>query len=159
MFQLSNPQPGNYLTAFNRFRPVAYNLSDNWQLRFSTGRNWYLTILTEAGLVGLIGIALILFTLVKNTNKNIAIYKQSRSLLIDPLTLGVLGALLAVLLILPVSPTSLFLVFVLLALNSQAKVQNISFSVGENHASDLKAVVALVIIGLVIFLGFKAKSN
>lgn len=52
--------PGNYLTAFNRFRPEEYNATDLWQIRFNTARSHYLTIVTETGLVGLAAIFLLL---------------------------------------------------------------------------------------------------
>src|SRR5258708_3067414 len=61
--------PGNYLTAFNRFRPITYNQTNLWQVRFSTGRNWYLTVITETGLLGLAALVLLLVTLYKNQSK------------------------------------------------------------------------------------------
>lgn len=45
--------PGNFVEAFNRFRPVDFNSSSVWTLRFITSSNWYLTVWTVAGLLGI----------------------------------------------------------------------------------------------------------
>lgn len=45
--------PGNFLEAFNRFRPIEHNSTSFWNLRFTVGSNWYLDIFTVAGIVGL----------------------------------------------------------------------------------------------------------
>ncbi|MEJ2441791.1 MAG: hypothetical protein P8Y06_02640 [Patescibacteria group bacterium] len=51
--------PANYLTAFNRFRPVSYNQTDLWAVRFTSARDFYLTLLTETGLLGAAGLILL----------------------------------------------------------------------------------------------------
>lgn len=55
--------PGNYLTAFSRFRPLSYNNTDLWPIKFATANNFYLTSLTETGLLGFAGIVLLLLSI------------------------------------------------------------------------------------------------
>ena len=61
--------PGNYLTAFNRFRPLAYNQTDLWAIKFATASSYFLTVLTEAGLLGIAGFILLFYSLYKTARK------------------------------------------------------------------------------------------
>lgn len=106
--------PGNYLTAFNRFLPLAYNQTDLWATRFTSGRNFYLTLLTETGLLGAVGIILLL----------VAVYRKSRAKLADLLKLPELSALLILLVLLALFPTTttlIVLLFILLSLATKAR--------------------------------------
>ncbi len=62
--------PANYLTAFTRFKPLDYNSSNMWNLRFANANNFYLTMITETGLLGLTSLILIFVTLIKYTKKH-----------------------------------------------------------------------------------------
>lgn len=55
--------PGNFVEAFNRFRPVEYNLSDVWNLRFVSSSDWYLHVFTTTGLLGILALGLVLFVI------------------------------------------------------------------------------------------------
>ena len=61
--------PGNYITAFNRFRPLAYNQTDLWAIKFATASSYFLTVLTEAGLLGIAGFILLFYSLYKTARK------------------------------------------------------------------------------------------
>src|SRR5258708_7626717 len=102
--------PGNYLTAFNRFRPVSYNATNLWQVRFSTARNWYLTVITETGLLGALALVILFVSLYRDRAKK-------RILLI---------AMLLILFLLPATPLMVFLVFVFLSLKSEAYVKSLT---------------------------------
>lgn len=54
--------PGNYLTAFSRFRPISYNASELWPIKFATANNFALTALTETGLLGIAGLILLVLS-------------------------------------------------------------------------------------------------
>ena len=54
--------PGNYLTAFSRFRPLSYNTTDLWPIKFATANDFYLTALTETGLLGAAGFILLILS-------------------------------------------------------------------------------------------------
>lgn len=45
--------PGSFLSDFTQFRPIKYNLSPNWAVRFTSSSNQYLQVLTLTGFVGL----------------------------------------------------------------------------------------------------------
>lgn len=145
---------GNYLTAFNRFRPVTYNSTNLWQLRFSSGRDLYLTVLTETGLFGAIALILLIFTILKILEKSVTIYKESHSLTLDMLSVAMLSILLIVVAVFPASPTTLMLIFVLIAINSKSTMKIISFSSAN---STPKVLLALALVGLIGFFLFKAE--
>jgi tetratricopeptide (TPR) repeat protein len=65
--------PGNYLTAYNRFRPLSHNQTALWAYKFTGSRSFVLTLISETGLLGLLGLALIIFSLAKNF-KHLEIY-------------------------------------------------------------------------------------
>lgn len=52
--------PGNFIEAFARFRPVEFNNTAVWNLRFSTSSNWFLHIFTTMGLLGIASFAWII---------------------------------------------------------------------------------------------------
>lgn len=63
--------PGNYLTAFNRFRPIEYNATDLWALRFTTANNFLFTHIAETGFLGLAAFSILLYYLYKNAKKDL----------------------------------------------------------------------------------------
>jgi len=106
--------PGNYLTAFNRFRPLADNALPSWNLRFTTGSNFYLTVLTEAGLLGFAFLAVIVFWLVKN-----------RKDFMENTAFPSLAFLLIALAIFPPASFLIVLLFILLAVSSKTHRENL----------------------------------
>ena len=111
--------PDNYLSAFNLFRPVTYNQTNLWQVRFTTANDFYLTMLTETGLVGLLAFTVLL----------IAIYKSFTASITDLKKLSGLFPLITFLLIvlfLPVNQPLMILLFILLALASQSEDKTVS---------------------------------
>ena len=60
--------PGNYIDAFNKFRPISFNLTPEWNLKYVSSSSLFLTILTEAGLLATF-LFLILFFLILKTIK------------------------------------------------------------------------------------------
>ena len=46
--------PATYLSDFSRFRPVSFNQTPNWSLRFANSSSYWLQILTTTGILGLI---------------------------------------------------------------------------------------------------------
>src|SRR5581483_44872 len=140
--------PANYLTAFNRFRQVNYNSTDLWQIRFQQARNWYLNIVTEAGLFGLLGIGLLIIALINTFNKHLSIYKESRTLTIDPISFVTLAVVLTLLLVFPATPVTILLVFTLLSLNSSAK----TFEISLPHNNTARLITGISILCAVFLL-------
>lgn len=108
--------PSNYLTAYNRFRPLSLNASPNWNLRFTTGSNLYFTVLTEVGLLGFAFLAVIVLWLIKNRRE-----------FIENLAFPSLVALLIALAVFPPGSFLIVLIFILLALNSKARRETLGF--------------------------------
>ena len=61
--------PANYLTAFNLYRPLSYNQSDLWAIKFTQARDVYLTTLTEVGFLGIAAFILLI----------VAVYRVAKS--------------------------------------------------------------------------------
>lgn len=101
--------PGNYLTAFNRYRPVNYNETNLWSVRFATGRDFYLTVMTETGLLGIAAIGLLLLSFFKIFR---TIQKDRKMLFTSDQ--GSLVVLLILFLLFPASVANVVLLFILL---------------------------------------------
>lgn len=101
--------PGNFVEAFNRFRPVEYNLTDVWNLRFVSSSNWYLHVFTTTGLLGILTLGLVLWVLyriVKDGKEGLKEAKGERY---------ALYTILLLFLLLPATLMSLVLFYVVLA--------------------------------------------
>jgi tetratricopeptide (TPR) repeat protein len=113
--------PGNYLTAFNRFRPISYNNTDLWAIKFTTARDLYLTVFTEAGLLGIAGFALLLWTIYTAAKRDIKEKKMVNWGFAASSTLVSLVLIAAIFLFVPGTPLLIFIFFVLLALNAHTR--------------------------------------
>jgi len=81
--------PGNYLSAFNRFRPVIFNNNDFWDVRFGNASSYPLELLTIGGLLIL---GTYLFLLIKSVSLWLKAYHQGKEALL-PLLIGLAGAM------------------------------------------------------------------
>lgn len=132
--------PANYLTAFSRFLPLSYNQTPLWAARFTTGSNFFFSVLTETGLLGLFAFGLLIVGILRRTQV--------------PGDLGQMGALasLIVLLILlatlPSATVAIITLFILLSIASQT--QKVNLGVGPGRA------LGVVIMILITILGFQA---
>jgi tetratricopeptide (TPR) repeat protein len=120
--------PGNYLTAFSRFRPISYNTTDLWALRFGTGHDFYLTVFTEAGLLGAAGLILLLLTFFKFARKkvresNLANWGQSGNTYL--FSTGLLIILLA---LFPATAFVTMVIFILLSFTSEERKTSLNLS-------------------------------
>ncbi len=117
--------PGNYLTSFNRFRPLSYNQTDLWAVKFATAHDFYLTSITEAGLLFAAGLILLLILIFRIIKENI----EDRSSLKNFLKTASLVSLAIITLIFvlaPATPLLIILFFTLLSLNSNTHKAYIS---------------------------------
>lgn len=113
--------PGNYLTAFNRFKPVEYNSTNIWQLKFTNSRSFYLTLLTEVGLLGFVGALLIFYLLAKMLRKEMKKKNYLEPSNFQLANLASLAVTSVLFLFFPANIVTVFLFFVLLALNANSK--------------------------------------
>ena len=140
--------PGNYLTAFNRVRPVSYNATKLWSLKFNTAGSYLLTAITETGILGFAILAFIFY----------GIYKMFRSqrnfgILIS---LGLFAVSLA---IFPFYLTTIFPFFILLSLASKKHRADINLRLagGTGFSTQVPAILlALITIGAISTLAFFA---
>jgi len=104
--------PGNYLSAFNRFRPISFNLYNFWNIRFARASSFPLQLLTVGGVL-IFGAYL--FLLFKSVSLWFKGYREKR---VDDEQLGILVGLLTLLAIqffLPINFLILTLIFFFLA--------------------------------------------
>ena len=142
--------PGNYLTAFSRFKPLSYNATRLWAVRFTTGTNFPLTLLAETGLLGLAALVLLYWKVLGGLRERFAGgFDFEKALLIS------LIASLILLVVFPANIPFLILTFVLLALNAKTHQVAIPLSVGATATSRIPgAILTLPIIAGVLALGF-----
>src|SRR3989344_3317532 len=120
--------PGNYITAFNRFRPLSYNGTDLWAVKFAKARSFYMTALTEAGLVALAGMFLLFLTLYRSSKKD---FKEKKLVNWGFAAIASMVSLLMLtfaFLILPATILLIVLLFVLLALNAKIRHTTLSLT-------------------------------
>lgn len=145
--------PGNYLTAFNRFRPISYNTTDLWATRFTAARNWPLTILTEAGLLGFAAFVLLawrVFLMLKENFKQMD--KKLDKANLNFVSLAVLSLLI---LLFPANTVVIVLLFLILTLNMKTTPFTIhlsAFMYGLDSTKPSKVIAYLVSIPAVVLV-------
>jgi tetratricopeptide (TPR) repeat protein len=150
--------PGNYLTAFSRFRPLAYNQSDLWAVKFATATNFYVTSFTETGLLGLASIALVFFVLYKRLRRD-PLFKEGKIVTVSTLYMAALVLLLLLLAVFPATLLITFLLFLMLALSATTQKTTLNLQtedIESDHVSRVstKLPAILITIPVVVFIGF-----
>lgn len=148
--------PANYLTAFNLYRPVSYNQTDLWQVRFSTASNYYFTLITEVGFLGLAAIVILLISVYKVLGEDMkaGIAKENFGDHLERFALVLMIVLFAVL---PVSPALIVFLFPLLALFSKSEAKTVHFNVAAGDSeSGVASRVPSIIVGLPFLAGIIA---
>jgi len=129
--------PGNFVTAFSRFKPTLFNQSPYWNLRFGTSSNEYLQILSTLGFFGLVS-----FLFLAMRSLSVSLKKKIYSL---PL-------LLVVFLFLPANTPTLFLFFVFLAiLGVKTSQEKYKINVGENNLFYLLPVTGCLVLAILFY--------
>ena len=152
--------PGNYITAFSRFKPIAYNSTDLWPVRFATGRDFYLTALTEIGLLGLAALLILVYSVFRVVRREMKEGELS-SLRSYPETIS-LCLLLILLVFFPVTILVSILLFILLSLFAKTTHTSLNLtSVGVSGASSRlpSLIVSLpVILAVALFTFYMGKT-
>jgi tetratricopeptide (TPR) repeat protein len=152
--------PGNYLTAFNRFRPISYNATDLWAVKYATANNFYLALLTEAGMLGAAGVILLLVAIYRVFRPRFEKEKITKVKSYDILLAISLVVLLILLAIFPATPLLVFTIFVLLSLNSKATSSTLNltteakgdYKVAQQAVSRFPAFLVTLPIIVIIFI-------
>lgn len=127
--------PGNFLSAFSRWRPIGLNSASDWTIKYTANSNQFLNILSTAGILGLAAYLSLFLMCFKKEN-----YKGS----LTKKTLYVfLAGVFIVQLVFNASFLNLLLTFVLLALIQADKK--------EDSVINVNSPTVIWIIGIVIF--------
>ena len=157
--------PATFFSDFTRFRPVSFNLTPLWSLRFVSSSNYYLHLLTTLGVLGL---AAYLFLV----SRSYQLLRKAMRLSNDLAIASGLGALTCFILQLffPVSLVFLFLTIVyLVILVSAVKLAgtavvheaNVDIVAGGSSTQTpilpwIVAVLVLTLTGVTLYLGSQA---
>lgn len=141
-----------YSNAFSMYKPLEFNLTPLWNLKFASAGNYYLTLLTTGGVA-------VLASFIFLVSKFVKIFRLRLSLNVArPTELGLLAAMgvaFALYVVFPASNVSLFTVFLLLGLTvAYYRLREVAAvaNVGRNNniiGAHFAPLAALVIFGLV----------
>ena len=151
--------PGNYLTAYNLYRPFSSNGLDSWNLRFTSGRSAYLTIITETGLLGLAALVILFSVIYKEAKHHFSKLGQDVSpedIVAHSETYASLAILAVSLLLFPASSTLILLLAVLLSLNANPQISTLDMTAkADTHTSHFPAILlSIPFVGAIIALLF-----
>jgi len=143
--------PSNFTSAFTLYRPAEFNQTDNWALRFSASRSWFLQVWTEVGLVGFGLLVLMLL-------RSLPLIRKSRFGLF-------LAAAWLILIVFPGNIVNVFVLFLALAL-TRGKAEERSFALtvgdrGKNGAPPIAGalmVITALLSGYFVIRGFWAEN-
>lgn len=146
--------PESFVNAYNRVRPAALNLTDYWNIRFTSSSNELFQVITTTGFVGLLAWAALALVVLRVARRSTS---STVTNIIKVVTLGTMFLLLLV----PGTYLHLFTFFVLimiwsilLKLNNDPRVSEFNFNLnsislvradqGENRESPLAILPYLV---------------
>ena len=92
--------PGNFVNAYTAGKPSYLNQTDFWRLRSGASSNWYFQVMTETGILGILALGFLIFTVVKYPKRSPVIFVAFALALLIPgnfLLLFVLFCMLAIL--------------------------------------------------------------
>ncbi|QQG41615.1 MAG: tetratricopeptide repeat protein [Candidatus Woesebacteria bacterium] len=134
---------GNYLTAFNLFRPVTYNQTSLWSVKFSTASNYYLSVLTEVGFSGIFALTILFLSIFRFFGRG-PVVKNTNEMIIDGLEKLSLAAIILTMAFYPASPVAIFPIFILLGVFSNSEDKTFA-------ASNTR--FATIVIGIILGTG------
>lgn len=109
--------PSTYLSDFTRFRPISYNLTPNWAIRFTSSTNYYLQLVATVGILGIAAFTLLAARTIGLFAKSFRTNFESPSHHIVMAASATASLILLSLLFLPASVTLLFLLTVFLVIS------------------------------------------
>lgn len=115
--------PATFLSDFTRFRPISYNLTPTWAVRFTNSNNFYLQLLATTGLLGIISYVFLVYralSVFSKTAKSIHSPESPTARIWSLAGISSAVLLFASQLFIPVSAATLFLTFVFLVITVAA---------------------------------------
>ncbi|MFC1649697.1 tetratricopeptide repeat protein [Patescibacteria group bacterium] len=155
--------PGNYLSAFNRFRPVEFNATEIWAVKFSTATNFIFTSVTETGLLGLAALVLFAVVFFRSAKEDL---KQRKLVGWGQLSVPLMVSLFMFILVFFLLPVTNFLIiffFMLLGISAKTSAYAINLTLKNaerpSRSSKLPALlIMLPIIGITIYIFYNAAT-
>jgi len=132
--------PGNFVEAFNMYRPTSYNLTATWANGFLHSNSGILNLWTELGIVGLGLVALVASSFLK-LKKNFGF--------VEVVVLGLVAALLPVNLV-----GMVLLVWVLTTFMGEGKRWGLMMKVGDSGFNAAPWILGVVVLAGVAFGGY-----
>lgn len=120
--------PGNYLTAYNRYRPLAINQTDLWAVKFASARSYYLALFTESGMLGAAALIILLVAVFKFLQNEIKNKKLSQFKAIELGNIISLGLIIIFLALFPATIILKIIFFILLAATTQTHPSSFSLT-------------------------------
>lgn len=128
----------NFLSAFTRFKTFGFNATSAWNLRFANSSNWYLHLLTEIGVLGLVSYLFLVYKVLK-TKSSLHVARYA------------LYAIFLIQLFLPSNFLLTFTLFVLLALYASGLPEKKELI---EESQILPWLVSMIMIALLGFAGY-----
>ena len=154
--------PANFLTAFNLYRPISYNQTTLWQTRFTSANGFFLTTISEAGLLGLASLILLIIAIYRKVQKETVERNMvGWGFAADPYILSVIISF-SILVFVGTEISIILLFFIFLALSSKVSKITLNFQVQSGNGPQKLAsilpssLVALPIIAAVLTFCFFA---
>lgn len=131
--------PKSFLDAFSQFRPLSYNLTPLWLVRFNNSSNFYLQLITTVGLVGFLSFIYLIWKIIKTRPLSVIHY---------PLFL-----ILIIFLFLPVNFLLLFVFYLLVALLANRLTTHEYHEEGKILPWAIFIPALLVVLSSLFFIG------
>lgn len=158
---------GNYVTAFNRFRPIEYNTTELWDIKFASAKSFLLTMMTEAGLLAATGFILIMILVWRQFSDNFSQMREGKWKVAENADIASVITAVILLSLFPSTPTLVmifFLVFsfaakptkITLHLSAQKPDEKVQNAIAERVPAIL---VAIPILTLLFFYGYYAVTT
>ena len=136
--------PTNYLASFNKFRPMTFNSTVDWGVKYIVSRNTPLTMMVEVGLLGIVIFLSIFFVSLRSFN------------LENPTSLSIL-IFLTISLIFPISTILFPILFLIIGLNS--KTREVSGTFNSKIPAFVMTIPFIAFVLFVSFVSFKAFNS
>ena len=155
---------GNYISAFGRFKPLSYNATDFWAVKFASSSSHALTLLTETGILGIAAFSFLILLIFRELKKT---FPKSFPEFASSWEYGAKASLAIVSLCLILLPANLviWVVFVVL-LAASAETKDFTLNLSAHAASAESSFsskfpaffIAVPIVAAVVVLGYFSQT-
>lgn len=141
---------GNYIEAFNKFRPFDFNLTKNWATKYEQGPSFLITNLTETGLIGSIAFLALVATYINLFVNNISKKIKSKNEKWEILNLTSCLLLIVGIIIFQPKLFQIFILFLTLGYISDTKSHEHTL-----NSYVISSIIALPMLALVFLPSYK----